>query len=867
MAMAAITMKSATICTILLSLHAVQANRTPFLKRGAFTRPGWRSSSSASTTRSTNTALVLFPRGGDDDGDSVVAEEATADPTSTETATATQEESLDDRVNEAMRRLGLRNDDNLTTESNTVNESSPPPVEETDMDCEGGVCTLEQPDDDTASTTDTVDTVVAEEDEEAAPTTTTADIAAVEEVEEDTTITTEEEDTVDIADAEEVEEVPTPTTMDDIYATAELISTEMSVPQDIALAAIYSSFSGTGDDRQIDEEAARYIVQSEVDAMTGVAEDCPEVTQLVEEGYDAFFVRRSLAFSDMNVDNARAILLADREDEEAERRDMEAAQAQYEAEVAAEDEPELQTVTVDFPKDFDPATGAAAPTAPPPQQQQQKPPPAKKEDVIFEGTVEDLQKLVLESPVPVLLDVYADWCGPCKQLTPALEQICINAGGMLRLVKINTDQQRQISGALEVKALPTIFGVRDGKIINSFQGMPRDEQMIRDFLIGTMVPGQNFKPPLSDEDKERYDDLSIKLLKVATSASFSFSAREGLDNRVSKLLDELVATIGGDTGMAVAEDSAQVLRSLMANVIEHPFEEKFRTIKLDNKVIASKIAQYPPCLTILKSIGFAPDGESRMVVAKGKRVLNIAPFVVGRGSIEKWIDKNRSQIATEGRKRRDEIARVRLAAEAEEAAKNRVDESEEEEESEDEVDANLCVIKLRLEGKKKVHDIEMDADDTLAALLDKLPFSVEDGETVQFTCVAKRLIVKSTDTDKMSKTLSELRLMPTASVVVKIGEGKKSDITKGSLAERAAAHKKKTTGSHSYHSIGLYAKDDGDKAETFESGGVLYEHVLTDDEDEGEEDGGDEEKGDEADENEEEEADDSEESMDDEDEQ
>lgn len=802
-------MKSAAICTILLSLHPTQANRGAFHRGGVFQRPGWRS---RSTIRSSNAALVLFPRGGDDDdvsvSDSAVAEEAT-------TATASnaqEEESLDDRVYAAMKRLGLGEPPAPPPPPQT-----PPPAEdETGMNCEDGLCTI--PDEASAEVEAEVAAEIAD------------DISA-----ETAEVTAEKADDISAEEAEvTAEEVPSPTTEEDIYKLAETISTEMLVPQDIVLAAIYSSFSGPEDNRQINESAARSIVQSEVGLIANVPEDCAEVTTLVDEGFDAFFVRRSLAFSEMNVDNARAILIADREDEEAEREELEAAQKAYEEAEAAAQEPEMKTVTVEYPKNFDPLASTA-----PPQQKKPEgaPTPAKKEDVIFEGTTEDLQKLVIESPVPVLLDVYADWCGPCKQLTPALEQICINAGGMLRLVKINTDQQRQISGALEVKSLPTIFGMRDGKILNMFQGMPRDEQMVRDFLMGLMVPGQNFKPPVTPEEKANYDELSAKLLKLAAGASFSFSARERLQSIMSKMLDELVEQIGGETGMAIADDSARVLRTVMSNVIANPFEEKFRKIKLNNKVIASKIAQHQPCMAILKSIGFKQEGDSALVVAKGQRVMNIAPFVVGRDCIDRWIDKNRYHISAAGRKRKDEMERVRLAAEAEEAAKNHVDEESEEEDSEDEVDPSLCALKLRLEGKKKVHDIEMDTDDTLNTLLDKLPFSVEDEETVQFTCVAKRLIVKSTDTAKMSQTLSQLRLLPSASIVIKIGDAKEG-VSKGGLAERAAAKDKKKTGSHSMHSIGLYAKNDGDKAETFESGGVLYEHVLTDDEDEGDDEEG-----------------------------
>ncbi|KAL3785263.1 hypothetical protein HJC23_002718 [Cyclotella cryptica] len=699
-------------------------------------------------------ALLGFPRGG-----------------STEERPIS-ELSLDERVNAAMRRLGL---DATEGDDGSSVESSAPSGQE--MNCEDGLCTLP------------------------------ADV---------------ESDASSTAPSTEKEPL-------DIESIASSIAAEFDVPNDIVMAAIYSSFSGEGDDRTVDQDLARKIVQAEVDAISGVSEDCDEVKQLVSEGFNPFFSRRSLAFSDMNVDDARAILLADQEDEDAERQQLE--------EQAPQEAP-MKTVTVEYPKDFDPLATAAAVASPPQQQQQQqqqKPTPAKKADVVFEGTTSDLQTLVIESTVPVLLDVYADWCGPCKQLTPALEQIIINAGGMLRLVKINTDQQRQISSALEITSLPTVFGIRDGKILNMFQGIPRDESAVRNFLMGLMVPGQSFNPPVTPTEKSKYEELSAKLLKLSAAASFSFSARERLQNKILKDLDELVNVISGEdeestVGMAVADDTARVLRSLMSNVIQNPFEEKFRKIKLDNKVIASKVAKYAPCISILKSIGFSQDGESTMIVGKGKKVVNVAPFVTGRDMIDKWIDKNRYQIAAANRKRKDEIERVKLAAEAEERAKDVVETPTELDEEEDEVDSNRCIIKLRMEGKKKVHDVEMDADDTLSALLEKLPCPVEDEETVQFTCAAKRLIVKSTDSEMMQKTLSDLRLTPTASIVVKIGEGK-AEVSRGSLAERASSTQKKKTGSHSMHSIGLYAKDDGNKAELFDGGGgVLYEHDVTDDE-------------------------------------
>lgn len=101
-------------------------------------------------------------------------------------------------------------------------------------------------------------------------------------------------------------------------------------------------------------------------------------------------------------------------------------------------------------------------TATPPKTEN-PPKPANKADVVFEITSNNFQKVVLESPVPVLLDVYADWCGPCKQLTPILEDAAVKAGGMFRLCKINVDKERSMVDALDTRGFPTVYAVGKGK--------------------------------------------------------------------------------------------------------------------------------------------------------------------------------------------------------------------------------------------------------------------------------------------------------------------------------------------------------------------------------------------------------------------
>ena len=93
-------------------------------------------------------------------------------------------------------------------------------------------------------------------------------------------------------------------------------------------------------------------------------------------------------------------------------------------------------------------------------------------NLIKNTTTKDFMRDVIEASreVPVLVDFWAPWCGPCRQLTPILEKAVRVAKGAVRLVKLNIDEHPQIPGQMGVQSIPAVFAFQDGRPVDGFMG-------------------------------------------------------------------------------------------------------------------------------------------------------------------------------------------------------------------------------------------------------------------------------------------------------------------------------------------------------------------------------------------------------------
>ena len=119
--------------------------------------------------------------------------------------------------------------------------------------------------------------------------------------------------------------------------------------------------------------------------------------------------------------------------------------------------------------------------------------PAGADATVTDITTQGFRQDVLAESMnrPVLVDFWAPWCGPCKQLTPVIEKAVQAAGGKVKLVKMNIDEHPQIPGQLGIQSIPAVIAFQRGQPVDGFMGALPESQ-VRQFierLVGPLGPG------------------------------------------------------------------------------------------------------------------------------------------------------------------------------------------------------------------------------------------------------------------------------------------------------------------------------------------------------------------------------------------
>ncbi len=181
-----------------------------------------------------------------------------------------------------------------------------------------------------------------------------------------------------------------------------------------------------------------------------------------------------------------------------------------------------------------------------------------------------LEEVVEKSKtVPVIVDFWAPWCGPCKQLTPVLESVVKKKNGKIILAKINVDENQGISSQLNIQSIPTVYGFVDGKPIDAFQGAQPEskiEAMVNKMIDAT--PGNEI-PILIDEAEKLFKDNKFE------ESLKSYENLIGMDSANPKIIVGFLRCL---IQLKRFEDAKEMFNSFDDNILEN--EEILKIKKL-----------------------------------------------------------------------------------------------------------------------------------------------------------------------------------------------------------------------------------------------------------------------------------------------
>jgi putative thioredoxin len=227
-------------------------------------------------------------------------------------------------------------------------------------------------------------------------------------------------------------------------------------------------------------------------------------------------------------------------------------------------------------------------------------------DVIKDTDAKSFMADVIEvsKKLPVIVDFWAPWCGPCKQLTPILEKVVTQAAGKVRMVKINVDENQQIAAQLRVQSIPAVFAFVNGQPIDGFMGALPESQ------VKQFIDKLSNKGSLAEE--------IAAALKMAEDAMVRKEFAEAHD-MLSQILDADPVNIGAFGAMVYCLIELGDLENAAAVLASVP-PDKVNTPPIISAAAALDIALHPVETSVLdqllKDVEAAPnDFQKRLDLA------------------------------------------------------------------------------------------------------------------------------------------------------------------------------------------------------------------------------------------------------------